>query len=532
MPRSPAASSDVAPPSPTRRGRLQSVYDNPWPWLLAFLLAHVVSRVVISSGMKWDESEQILWSQQLALGYGAQPPLYTWLQWAVVQVLGPSVLALALVKQAAIGLTYVLAWLAARQLLSARGAFWVAGGLLLLPPFGWNAVRDLTHTVLVTAMALGLCWSVLRLVQAPKPGNYALIGLFCGLGMMAKYSFAISIVAFFIACLTVPQARRALFQRGWWLAPLIGVLIFAPNGWWVLENWHQATAATLNKMEISHQVSHLKGVLNLLKIIASTLLLWGLVVVLAFRGQLRAPLPADAAQRWPWRVWAWPLFSRYLVVVAAAMLGMVVLGDVSSFKERWLLPLVAPVTLILFVWRPNLQADDNPRGAGYTGAVLVFALVFLVMATARPWASGAKATSTAEADELTFPVAELGARLRQAGYDGQGDIVGADHMLAAMLRSRFPQAAARGCDATAVQTPQACVRAALAHARAQGRGLLLVSRARERDAAWWQAVLPLTGASEVEHIAIPSSKLPVNAEPMPFDVVWLPPSSPLPGAQP
>ncbi|ARU06654.1 glycosyl transferase [Comamonas serinivorans] len=480
--------------------------------------------------MKWDESEQILWSQQLALGYGAQPPLYTWLQWAVIQVLGPSVLALALVKHAAIGLTYVLAWLAARQLLTARGAFWVASGLLLMPPFGWNAVRDLTHTVLVTAMALGLCGAVLRLVQAPRPGHYALVGLFCGLGMMAKYSFALSIGAFFVACLTVPQARRALFQRGWWLAPLVGLLIFAPNGWWVLNHWHEATAATLDKMEISQQVSVFTGAANLLQITASTLLLWALVVVLAFRGQLRAPLPADADARWPWRSWAWPLLGRYLLFVGLAMVAMVVLGDVSNFKERWLLPLVAVVPLAFFVWRPSLQADDNPRGGLYTGAVLVFALIFFAMATARPWVAGARnQDKPGEADELTFPVPELAARLRQAGYDGRGDIVGADHMLAAMMRSEFPQVQARGCAPLPGRTPAACVAQALQQARATGRGLLLVSRAR--DAGWWAAVLPQTGYKEYESMAIPSSKMPVDAAPMPFHFVWVPPQT-VPGAQP
>ena len=59
---------------------LRSPVAHPLLWLLALCLAHVVARVTLSPALKWDEAEQILWTQQLAWGYGAQPPLYTWLQ--------------------------------------------------------------------------------------------------------------------------------------------------------------------------------------------------------------------------------------------------------------------------------------------------------------------------------------------------------------------------------------------------------------------------------------------------------------------
>ncbi len=94
---------------------LRSPVAHPLAWLLALALAHVLVRVAVSPALKWDEAEQMLWSQQLALGYGAQPPLYTWLQWGVNALVGPSVLALSLLKHALLALTYALMWLAARE---------------------------------------------------------------------------------------------------------------------------------------------------------------------------------------------------------------------------------------------------------------------------------------------------------------------------------------------------------------------------------------------------------------------------------
>ncbi|MEJ5031517.1 hypothetical protein WH303_20395, partial [Comamonas sp. MYb69] len=58
-------------------------------WIAALFVLVMASRLLASHGVSWDQNEQLVWSQQLALGYGPQPPLYTWLQWALVWVLGP-----------------------------------------------------------------------------------------------------------------------------------------------------------------------------------------------------------------------------------------------------------------------------------------------------------------------------------------------------------------------------------------------------------------------------------------------------------
>ena len=47
---------------------LRSPVAHPLVWLLALALAHVLVRVALSPALKWDEAEQMLWSQQLQLG--------------------------------------------------------------------------------------------------------------------------------------------------------------------------------------------------------------------------------------------------------------------------------------------------------------------------------------------------------------------------------------------------------------------------------------------------------------------------------
>ena len=318
----------------------QTLYSKPWICLALLVCAHIVSRITISAGMKWDESEQILWAQHLQLGYGPQPPLYTWMQWAICQFFGPSVLALALLKHSLIALTYCWAWLAGRQILTDKGAWWVAASLLLMPPFGWDSLRDQTHTVMVTAMTMGLWFAVLRQVQRPQAINFVLIGLFCGLGMLSKYSYAMLIGALFVASMTVAQVRSAIFAKGWWLAPLVGVLIFAPHGSWLASHWGMATAETVQKMSISTEASHLNGLGNLLKALLSTLGLWLIAVITSYRSKLWTPA-SQAAAIVPSRIWVQPLLQRYLLIVAVCLLAMVIAADVTDFTQRWMAPCFA-----------------------------------------------------------------------------------------------------------------------------------------------------------------------------------------------
>jgi 4-amino-4-deoxy-L-arabinose transferase-like glycosyltransferase len=176
------------------------------------------------------------------------------------------VLALAVLKHLLIALTYCLAWLAGRQLLNQKGAWWVAAGLLLMPPFGWDSLRDQTHTVMV-AMTMGCGGRCCARCKSRRP-SICLIGLFCGLGMLSKYSYAMLIAP--VRGLHDGDAGTSRHLRqGWWLAPLVGLLVFAPHAFWLASHWGMATTETVQKMSISTEASHLKGLGNLLKALLS-----------------------------------------------------------------------------------------------------------------------------------------------------------------------------------------------------------------------------------------------------------------------
>ncbi|ART57799.1 glycosyl transferase [Acidovorax carolinensis] len=486
------------------------VWAHPLFWLAFFALAHIAVRVAVSPALKWDEAEQMLWTQQLSMGYGSQPPLYTWLQWLVNQVLGPSVLSLSVLKHSLLAMTYAFMYLAAREVLDERGAFWASASMLLMPPLGWYSVRDQTHTVLVTAMVCAAWWLLLRIARKPRSLDFALLGLVCGLGMLAKYSFAMVAVAMLVAALSVRTTRSALLSRGWWWAPFIGLLVVLPHAVWLFSHLHEATAETIGKMNIQPEVGRAQGFLSLIDGVAASLLLWVLIALWAFRAHWwRTPVaPASPAIH--------QMLLRFLMLVMLTLAGMVLFAGVTSFKGRWILPLLCVAPLVAFAARPQLQQD--PRAGRYSVAIFGMAVILLVAAGVRPWFSGLRG----EVDELNHPAVELAQELRTAGYDGLGTIVASDHMLAGMLRVRFPQALVDACMSAKNSVPQ-CVADHAERSRQAGKGLLLVSRADRIAPDWWEQALSRVAPQPVRSIDLPFHMVREGTPAAHYGYVWYTP---------
>ncbi|MDR2991323.1 MAG: glycosyltransferase family 39 protein, partial [Burkholderiaceae bacterium] len=464
-------------------------------------------------------------------GYGRQPPLYTWLQWGINQWLGPSVLALSVLKHALIALSCALMWLAARELLGRRAAWWAAASLFLLPSFGWYAISDLTHTVLVTAMTCGAWWLLLRIVRREGRGcqlEFAALGLVCGCGMLAKYSFALVLAALIVALLSVRGPRRALFGRGWWWALLIGLIVVAPHGRWLLAHGHAAAAGTIREMGIAPQHGWGAGLGSLLMAGASTLALWAILALAAFgSGWWRRPDAAPGVAGQP-AAWLRPVFGRYLALIAGALLLMVFAAGVTVFKDRWMLPLLAPVPLVAFALRPELDVDA--RGKRFTGVTLALILAVVVAAAAQPWF----AAIDGKAHPFNTPAVHLAQALRGAGYDGQSRIIAADALLAGTLLTRFPAAQADACyrkadDAADYVTR--CVADSVQMAEQAGRGWLIVSSADRVKPGWWdQALARIPGSDNLPrgNLRMPLRMAGRNHRLASYDFVWHPAPMPKP----
>lgn len=397
--------------------------------LSIYFTAHIAARVLASGALELDEAEQALWTQQLAAGYGAQPPLYTWLQWLVFALTGPSVFGLALLKNILLAATYGFVWASARRWVAPSLAALAAASMLLIPQIGWESQRDLTHSVLATTMAAATLYVVVRLTSSKHRALYALLGLCAALGLLSKYSFALYLAAMALALATGRETRAVLFDRGMLLSASVALVVCLPHGLWLIEHLDEASARTLEKLAPGHAFpdAMLRGLASLAGAVAATLGAFALACIALFGRAAWAPDRTPAGARCAF-------FGRYLAALAALMLALVMVGGATHFKGRWLQPLLFMVPLAFFCCRPLLAGSRRLGALRVTLAV--FAAIFLSLAASRPVLDGWRNRP----DELNEPVIELAAALRAAGYDGKAPIVTDTPVLAGSLRLRFPEA--------------------------------------------------------------------------------------------
>ncbi len=401
-------------------------------WALAlaiYLGAQMLVRLWTGEALELDEAEQVLWTQRLALGYGTQPPLYTWLQRGVFELVGVSVLGLTLLKHALLAATYLFTFAAARTLMPSAPAALASASMLLIPQIGWESHRDLTHTVACTTMAAAAWWAVLSLRERPTPVRFAALGLAAGLGVLAKYSFAGVALALWLALAGAAGTRRLALHRGMALALAVAAVVVAPHALWLVGNLAQATGGTLQKMGATAALPWGEGVLRGLGRLV--------LVTVAFLTPLWIVLAALFVRR-GWRDDVVPgpgcgLLRRYVAVVFALLLALVVAGALTHLKARWLQPFLFVAPLAFFACAQHLMR--HPRLPLLRRVIAAWAVLLVAAMVARAPLDGWRGTP----DELNVPARALAQALRDAGYDGR-PIVTTDATLGGVLRLQFAPA--------------------------------------------------------------------------------------------
>jgi hypothetical protein len=181
----------------------------------------------------WDRDELYFLSaaRRPALGYVDFPPLTAWIGWLVHAVAGSSLVALRLTCLAAgIGVIVLIA-LMVREL----GGGWrtqlaATLGWALLPVALGSA--SIFHPTWFDQLAwAGFLYVALRVLGRPEPRLWPVLGLVAGIGLEAKYTIVVLLVAFAVGLLATPS-RRLLATRGPWLALGVALLVFLPNLVW------------------------------------------------------------------------------------------------------------------------------------------------------------------------------------------------------------------------------------------------------------------------------------------------------------
>ncbi|MBC6407838.1 MAG: glycosyltransferase family 39 protein [Rhodobacteraceae bacterium] len=335
--------------------------------VLVYLALQCLSRILIPSSLGVDEAEQMITAQSLDWGYGRQPPLYTWIQIGVFQIVGEGKVGLVLLKHALMAAIYLGVWVLARWL----GAGPIAAGMAilgtaLLPTVIWNAQRELTHLVLVTAMSVWTMIAVLAALERSKLWLFVLIGVMFGAGLLSKWNYTFFQAGLLGVILIDRRARTPL----WLVSVAVMLAVIGLPGWWAYQNWDLTTAA-VQSFEMERQVTALGALDAFWDLIECVLAEIAILAIVFFLCLLAGQ---KAAMEPPWQL---KMIERIVVIGLVIVALGAALSGVTEIRHRWLLPLLIFVPLILAV---RFEAKLTPQVfRWFTRVVLVVMLAVLIL---------------------------------------------------------------------------------------------------------------------------------------------------------
>lgn len=315
----------------------------------AYFLLQLIIRLLVSPSLELDEAEQLLLTQQPSLGYGSQPPLYTWLLSGLFHLFGVHIFSLALLKNLLLFCTYVLVYRCARSQgfgIPASAATMLS--LFFIPQIAWESQRDLTHSVLVTTLTAATIFCWMRLRQDQSNANFVLVGLCWGMGLLGKYNFGIFLVSLLAASLTIAEYRNLILTPRIMLSVTTMLTVVAPHVIWAATHLPLLMTSS-GKFKQAARGSYLLSITQGVGSLVLAALAFSapiLIIYLFVRYWNRAALHADISVV-QLRPLAPNLLLHCILFSMAVCLFMVFAFQVTVFKDRWMQPLLFFLPLAL-----------------------------------------------------------------------------------------------------------------------------------------------------------------------------------------
>ncbi|MFO8238915.1 MAG: glycosyltransferase family 39 protein [Prochlorococcaceae cyanobacterium] len=392
-------------------------------WMLAtgWFALNAASQRLFSLTAETDQAAELVRSQLWQWGYGSQPPLYTWLAKLLLDLTGPALWPLLVLKVAILSALVASLLQIGRQLRFSPAQHCIAvAGIALIPQFAWESQRDLTHSVLATLLASLTLLQLLRLQTRPTAGNYALAGVLSAAGMLSKYTFGVFLLAAMLAGLSLPAFRRRLLDARILIALVIFAGLLAPHLLWALSQPDLALGG-FDKLQTgpAFPIAQLRGLGNAAwTAIAFLTPLWIVGLVLVAN---RPQPPGNLGQR---------LLCRLPLAIAVVLTVVILVTGATRIKDRWYQNLLFYAPALLAVLSgpspPPRRLRFYLRSAGLAAAVVSVALPARI-----PLAGTLGRTSA-----LNAPVMELLGQIRQR-QDAPILVIASDSFLGGNARRVF-----------------------------------------------------------------------------------------------
>ncbi len=225
-------------------GRVRSWVMTPEGGVALLILTSLTARLVFAAslGLGIDESYMVAAGRDLQLSYYDHPPLAWWLPWAMAHLFGTDaawVVRLPFVVLFA-GTTWLMFALT-RRFFGPCAGLWAAATMNAAPVIGvTSASWVLPDGPLLAALLGAACCFVAALSSSNRAAWIWWLGtgLCAGLGLLSKYSAALTMFGAVLFLATEPGARAWLRRPHPYVAGLAALAVFSPVLVWNAEhNW-------------------------------------------------------------------------------------------------------------------------------------------------------------------------------------------------------------------------------------------------------------------------------------------------------
>ena len=189
---------------------------------------------IFSSAPPIDVVEGLIWAPHWLIGTYKHPPLPAWIIEIFVTLTRDVIFGPYLAAQLAVALTYFFVYRLGRLMMDPMRA--AAGTALIAASYYFTVPTiEFNHNVIQLPLWAGTIFIYARIRREPSLFmNWIFLGLICGIGLYAKYSFALLIGILLIASLIESSMRSIWASRGPYSAMLIALIIFAPHLTWLI----------------------------------------------------------------------------------------------------------------------------------------------------------------------------------------------------------------------------------------------------------------------------------------------------------
>lgn len=306
--------------------------------VMVLIVAYWSIRMWGFSALGADEAEQVLFAQSFQWGYDvANPPLYTWILLALFSIFGKSIGLTLAFKLFVLGAIYLALYQAARITLGPErrlDAALVGLSPLLIFFVSWNSIFVFSHALLNALFVILTYIAVLKVSQDGKWRWYLALGLFIGLGLLTKYSYAMFGFGLLGASLTISDLRRFILSRRMLVALAVACLVLSPHVLWLFDSVEQIKLTTAFKLQITDDAPYLegvgKGLWNIIRALFAFMSPMWVLLLLIF------PMIVKPTKNPQGPSLDSVLLGRTLILILGLMAGMVVFGGVTQFRPNYL----------------------------------------------------------------------------------------------------------------------------------------------------------------------------------------------------